>query len=493
MLARAADRWPHRTAVIDQDGRVTFAGLEDAVGRLAHRLRARLGGSGAVVGVSAQLSIDYVVAYYAVLRSGNVIAPLNPLLPGPMLAHNLSRVEAALVLATPEVAERLAQVRGQLPAGMLVTGLSEARGPGRPGAEPAILPERAPADPACVLFTSGTTGMPKAVVLSHHNITVNALQVAQAHRLGPETVSLVNLPTYHPMHLNPAILSGAVQVLCPVPDVGTAIGLAREHRATHYYSMPVWLMRLATHTGLVETRLPELRVIASGGSALPADAADLLTKHFEVPVLQGYGLAETSPLTHSDEPVLPLRGSVGFPVARTECMVTDLDSGAPQPPGRSGEVRVRGPQVMLGYVGEEPGSHLDADGWFATGDVGRMEPDGRLVLIDRIKDVFKRDNLLVSPGAIEKRLRAHPAVAECVVVDYPDKFAGAVAAAFVVPEPGFEDRQIDEIVAFANTEAPRYEHLEFVEVVEEIPRSAGGKVQRPYLRAEMLRRRRRGQ
>ncbi|NED82060.1 long-chain fatty acid--CoA ligase, partial [Streptomyces sp. SID11233] len=92
------------------------------------------------------------------------------------------------------------------------------------------------------------------------------------------------------------------------------------------------------------------------------------------------------------------------------------------------------------------GSHLDADGWFATGDVGRMEPDGRLVLIDRIKDVFKRDNLLVSPGAIEKRLRAHPAVAECVVVDYPDKFAGAVAAAFVVPEPGFEDRQIDEIV-----------------------------------------------
>lgn len=488
LLRAAAETWPDRVAVVTADESVTFAELDSAVDAFARYLGRRLGGTGSVVAVTSLLDIDFVVAYYAVLRSGNLVAPLNPLLPAPAIAHNLGTVRARLAIASPEVAERIARVRAELESLVDIVPLGEVRKLGGTGTAHVPVPADAP---ACVLFTSGTTGASKAVTLSHRNIAINAAQVAQAHELRSGSISAVNLPTYHPMHLNPAVLTGTTQVLCPVPDPIRPTELAREHGATHYYSMPAWLTRLATHPGLPATRIPTLRMIASGGSALPVDVAGLLSTHFQVPVFQGYGLAETSPLTHSDRPRTPARGSVGYPVASTQCVVVDLDTGETLPPGKPGEIRVRGPQVMLGYLGDEPGAHLDADGWFPTGDIGRLNPDGRLYLIDRIKDVFKRDNWLVSPAAIEQRLREHADVVECVVVDYPDKFTGAVATGFVVLRPGTPASLLDEITAFTNREAPPYEHLEFLEVVDEIPRSANGKIQRRHLREEMIRRRQR--
>lgn len=480
LLATAARRHPDRTAVIAAGRTVTFAELDAAVGRFARHLSRRLGAAGARVAVTSSLDIDFVVAYYGVLRSGNVVAPVNPLLPAPVIAHNLGSVAARLAVVSKRVAERVAQVRARLPELEDVLPLDDVTNLDGPEAARTEVPACAP---ACVLFTSGTTGAPKAVRLSHRNVTVNAAQVAQAHALSPDAVSVVNLPTYHPMHLNPAILAGATQVLCPEP--GGAVELAARHGATHYYSMPAWLIRLAA-TAPAENTVPSLRMIASGGSALPPDTAAALTGRFGIPVFQGYGLAETSPLTHSDRYDAPVAGSVGFPVAGTECDVVDPDTGARLPAGEPGEVRVRGPQVMLGYHGYPPGDHLDPDGWFRTGDIGRLDPDGRLVLVDRIKDVFKRDNWLVSPSAIERRLRAHPGVADCVVVDVADPVAGAVAGAFVVPRAPASEA---DIIAFANREAPEYEYVECIETLTEIPRSANGKVLRRELREEMARRR----
>ncbi|MGV9297624.1 class I adenylate-forming enzyme family protein [Amycolatopsis sp. NPDC003676] len=478
LLAEAARRWPDRPAIVAGDRTATFAELDAAADRFSRCLGDRLGSAGAAVAVTSSLDIDFAVAYYGVLRSGNVVAPLNPLLPPPVIAHNLASVSARLAVVSPEVAERIAQVRAQLPDLEDVLPLSDVA---TFGGE-AVAAEIAADAPACLLFTSGTTGAPKAVRLSHRNITINAAQVRQAHHLGPDAVCVVNLPTYHPMHLNPALLAGATQILCPRPS--GAVELAIRYGATHFYSMPAWLTRLAATD--TDTAVPSLRMIASGGSALPSDAAETLTVRFGTPVFQGYGLAETSPLTHSDRPDAPVTGSVGFPVAGTECDVVDTGTGARLAAGEAGEVRVRGPQVMLGYHGRPDGEHLEAGGWFRTGDIGRISEDGRLVLVDRIKDVFKRDNWLVSPSAIERRLRAHGEVEDCVVVDVADRVAGAVAAAFVVLRAPAAEA---DLIAFANREAPAYEHLEFVEVLTEIPRSANGKVQRKELRAEMARRR----
>jgi long-chain acyl-CoA synthetase len=286
------------------------------------------------------------------------------------------------------------------------------------------------------------------------------------------------------MHMNSAIAAGALQVLCHGPDFADAVATAHRHAATHLYSLPVRLIRGAEN--LSGLRLPPGCAIGSGGSALPARVARKLSEHFDVPVFQGYGLAETSPLTHSEGPEQPAPGSVGHPVPGTECRIVDLDSGAPLGPDGVGEVQVRGPQVMLGYLRADGTLDrtgiIDADGWLSTGDVGRLDPAGRLFLVDRIKDVFKCDNWLVAPSEIEAVAEGHPAVREAVAFDVPDEFSGAVAAAYVVLTGG----DAATVESYVNDRVPYYQRLRRTVAVDAIPRSPNGKVQRRELRYAMI-------
>jgi long-chain acyl-CoA synthetase len=247
------------------------------------------------------------------------------------------------------------------------------------------------------------------------------------------------------------------------------------------------LSRLAADPGLGAARIPTLRAILSGGSALPVPATERLAAHFGVPVVQGYGLAEASPQTHFDDMDAPRPGSCGRPAAGTESRIVHVDTRAVQPVGELGELQVRGPQLMLGYLGDEPGSHLDEDGWFATGDVGYTDAEGRLFVVDRIKDVFKCDNFLVTPTEVERTLLRHPAIADCVVLDYPDQLSGAVAYALVVaPGPKADTAAAIDLV---NRDMPYYQQVRYAEVVERIPRSPNGKVQRKALREAVYGRR----
>jgi long-chain acyl-CoA synthetase len=308
---------------------------------------------------------------------------------------------------------------------------------------------------------------------------------------------LNHLPTFHPMHLNSGILAGATQVLCDVPEAAESVRLANRYGASHYYSLPVRLAAMAGSSELAGLRLETVRVIASGGSALPAAAAETLSEHFGIPVIQGYGLAETSPLTHSDTPADWLPGTVGRPVAETECRIVEVSSRKVLGTGEVGEVQVRGPQLMLGYLEKSTAPAVDEDGWLSTGDVGRVADDGRLVLTDRLKDVFKRDNWLVSPTAVEHALQRCPEVRECVVVDHPDPSCGAVATAFVVLTGRAADfaggpsasadlpAVVRRLTAEVNATLPYYQQLEHIEVVDSIPRSPNGKIPRRELRSRM--------
>ncbi len=497
MLSDSAACHPDRVAIRSGPLALDYATLDGMATRCANGLRRIVARPGSVVALTSLLSPDFVVGYYGILRAGNVAAPVNPYLQPEQLAHVLGNSGAEVALVDVRTAGRIQAVRDRLPRLREVVLIGApgdgeertlasllAEDDGAAGRPPA--PRVRPDDLACLHFTSGTTGAPKTVMLSHRNVTANAVQIADAHRLGGGSVAVNHLPTFHPMHMNSAIAAGAAQILCTEPDTADSVRTANRYGASHYYSMPMRLTALADSPHLPELRFETVRMIASGGSALAPAAARRLSEHFGIPVVQGYGLAETSPLTHSDDPADWRPGSVGRPVAGTEARVVDVDGRRPLPPGSVGEVQVRGPQVMLGYLGETTASCVDAEGWLSTGDVGQIDATGRLTLVDRIKDVFKRDNWLVSPTSVERVLIRHPAVRDCVVVDHPDPLHGAVATAFMVRADG-DDTPVRAIAAEANESMPYYQSIEHIEVVESVPRSPNGKVPRTELRARMAR------
>lgn len=500
LLTEAAAAAPGRTALIHGADRVTYGELDRRVTAAAVALRALLPGTGATVAVASVLHPDFAAAYYAAARAGHVAAVVNPLLREEDLLHVLTLSGARLAFVDAALYERLAAVRDRLPGLEQVVLIGDGTREGLTGLREVVdgapaggLPPEVPADPddvVCVQFTSGTTGRPKAVRLTHRNLTVNADQIAVAHRLTGTSVTVNHLPTFHPMHLNSAVRAAATQVLCTGPEPHHAVAAANQHAATHLYSLPVRLARLAAAPNLEELGLRTVTRIASGGSGLPVAAAARLTERFGIPVFQGYGLAETSPLTHSDDPDRPLHGSVGRPVAGTECRVVDVESRAVLPAGSVGEVQLRGPQVMKGYLGGPDGTGLEPDGWLTTGDVGRIDDEGRLFLVDRLKDVFKCDNFLVAPSEVEQVLGRHPLVREAVVVDLPDEFSGAVAGALLVLDPSVTadrtEQAVAEAMAFVGDRLPYYQHIRHARAVEAIPRSGNGKIQRRLLRERLL-------
>lgn len=500
LVASAAESHPSRPAVVAADGELTFAQLNTRVSAFASALQQDVAGPGDVVALASPLHPDFVVAFHGILRAGAVVAPINPFMREGDLQHLLATSRARAAVLTPALLAQLLPVRALLPdlrtVILIAPGAATATGHdlGFPelverhlGAEPARRPCDDPDGVAAVLFTSGTTGPAKGVLLTRRNLLANAAHVVGAHRLGADSVVLNFLPKYHLLHLNSALYAGATQVLHAADGIAESVDLANRARATHYYTIPMRLARLASEPALSGLRLDTVRMIASGGSALAPSVATALSRQFGVPVFQGYGLAETSSMTHSDGPEAPKPGSVGPVLPDTECRIVALDSGAVLTDGTDGEVQVRGPQVMKGYVaGSATGSGLDADGWLATGDVGHVDGDGYLFLVDRIKDVFKCDNFLVSPSEIEQALAAHPAVRECLVVDVPDEFSGAVAAAFVAVAPeAATPEAVAGIVTEVNSRQPYYKHLRHVEVVTRIPRVPIGKPDRKRGRADM--------
>ncbi|MFD8416645.1 class I adenylate-forming enzyme family protein [Streptomyces sp. NPDC059650] len=510
LLRRAAVRDPAGCAVRTAADEVSFAELDDRADRYAAYLRHRIGRRGARVGVANVLDADFAAAYYGTVRSGNTVVLINPLIKEAGLVHVCATAEVEVALVPRETAELLVKAREQLPslAEIVVTDAPDgvvpadtlplavalaqaptaAHDPGRAGAEPADLD----AD-ACIQFTTGTTGLPRGVRLSHRNLVANAAQTARAHGLGSDSVTLNHLPLYHVMHLNSAVFAGARQVLCTDPAPQAALALAARTGATHFYGLPARLHRLAGAVGAggqgaggpARPAGLQLRAVLSGGTALAPAVARTLRDWLGVPVVQGYGMAELSPLAHSQDPASPVSGSVGTPVPGTECRIVDLVSRGPVDVYGTGEVQVRGPQLMSGYLGDASRAGVDADGWFSTGDVGYVNQDGALFLVDRIGDVFKYDNELVSPTAVERILAEDPRVADCIVVGWPDPVHGALVWAGIVlrdpTTPGPAD-VLEAIVTRANERLAPFEQIRRVEIVDSVPRTPVGKPERRALR-----------
>ena len=498
LLRSAAEAHPDRIAVRCAEFDRTYAQLDQRVDSCAAALQAGIAAPGDVVALASPLHPAFLIAFHGIIRAGCVVAPINPFMREGDLCHLLSSTGAKVAILTPPLLGQLAAIRDQLPELRTVIVLGPPTGPApevralmelmaeHEGEAPAPRTGFDPDDVACLQFTSGTTGAPKAARLTHRNLMANAAHVSYAHELTDGSVVLNFMPKYHLLHMNSALRARATQVLHAADGIPESVAAADAAGATHYYTIPMRLARLAASPEFPGLRFSTVRMIASGGSALSPNVAAALTRQFGIPVFQGYGLAETSSLTHSGGPSAHRPGSVGRAVQDTEYRIVDLDTGAVLGTGGRGELQVRGPQLMKGYV-NRPGSGdgFTADGWLATGDVGRVDEDGFLFLVDRIKDVFKCDNFLVSPSEIEHVLARQPGVRDCLVVDVPDEFSGAVAAAQIVLVPGQEPGKVQEIVDAVNALHPHYQHLRHVEVVSEIPRAPMGKVDRKRARAAL--------
>jgi long-chain acyl-CoA synthetase len=497
-LVRSAAVFPNDVAIVCGSSSFTWATLDAAANRLAHGLRARGIGRGDRVALACPNLPAFVIAYYAVLKLGAILVPINILLKAGEIAYHLRDSGARALICFEGSAELPLGVEGraafaQVPECTLFVAI----GRGEPGEEtieslsqgqPARIDtlECAPGDTAVILYTSGTTGTPKGAELSHSNLCMNALASVAMTHLNSHDVSLVALPLFHSfgqsVQMNAVAASAGTMVLLPRFDPEAAMHAMTDHSVTVFCGVPTMYIALLNHDWRGPDLATTLRVGVSGGAALPVAVLRAFEQRFGVVILEGYGLSETSPVAtfnHFDSKRVP--GSIGVPIMGTEVGIMG-DNGELLGDDQPGEIVVRGHNVMKGYWGRpEATAQSIRDGWFHTGDIGKRDADGNHYIVDRLKDMVIRGGFNVYPREIEEVLMQHPAVAMVAVVGVPHEVHGEEIKAVVLPKPGIPV-DADEIVSWCRERMAAYKYPRIVELVATLPMTATGKILKRELR-----------
>ncbi len=466
---------------------LTNADLQRAASRLAHGLR-RLGvGPGDRVAVLLPNCPEVLESYAAILKLGAVVVPILFLLSPEEVGRILAHAGPQVAITSPDLAWKLESwggrrvlVDGEAPGAVPYAEL----GRGQPETFPAV--DRAPDDLAVLLYTAGTTGQPKGVALSHGNLVANARSVASLYELDRERWALAVLPLSHSYGLtlmNAGALLGTRAVLLRWFEPGLVLETIQRYRVQQMSGVPTMFVHLLRYPDAERFDTSSVRVWGSGAAPLPLEIVEPFERRFGGVLLEGYGLTEAAPVVaaHRLSGVRKL-GSVGPPVPDVEVRVVD-EAGRPLPAGEVGEVCVRGPNVMLGYYGmPEETARVLRDGWLHTGDMGRLDADGYLYLVERKKDLILRGGFNIYPREVEAVLEAHPAVAEAAVVGVPDLLMGEEVCAFVVLREGVRVTAA-ELVAWCERRLARFKCPKQVRFVDRLPRSPIGKVLRKELRA----------
>lgn len=488
-LASVIESHPgEKVALFFEGEEITYEELRRRVGALRGEL-ARAGvGQGAPVALCFSSSPAFVVSYLAVLASGAVAVPLNPLSPPAELARELAVVGAELVLASvsPEGLEGSDTSLVLLEADGRLTKSAESEPPG-----PAV--DLAPAAPAVYLFTSGTAGAPKPAVLTHQNLLSNIEQVEMRVGLAaqPDDVGLLALPAFHILGLNAVLgvilYAGGGLVILERFEPGRLLESCARHRVTLLVGVPQMFAALAGFADAKGDELASLRLACSGGAPLPPEVAAAFADRFKHPIHQGYGLTEAAPTVTFPDLSAPCRpSSVGVPLPGVELRIVD-EAGEGVEIGEPGEILVRGPNVFAGYLGDEAATRaaLDPGGWLHTGDLGVFSEDGTVTIVDRQKDLVIVSGFNVFPGEVEEVLAAHEAVAEAAVVGVGSEETGEQVVAYAVlteaarhPESGEPLVSESELIAHCGTHLARYKCPRRVNFVHQLPKGLQGKVLR---------------
>ena len=479
-LTESAAQHPDRPAVRHNDRVLTYAALDEASSRVASLLAARRISPGQPVGLMLPNIPEFAIVYYGILRAGGVVVPMNPLLKGREVAYYLYDSGAGLLFATPasephaSAGARAAGVDTVLVDDGFAALLDEHR--------PSLgLVARADDDLAVLLYTSGTTGQPKGAQLTHANLRHNAFVTATTlFGLGPDDVVMGCLPLFHAFGqtcaLNAATCSGASITLLPRFDPTTALKVMERDRVTIFEGVPTMFAALVQHSDRAAPDTSALRLGVSGGAALPVQVLQEFEEAFGAPILEGYGLSETSPVASFNHPDRPRKaGSIGTPVAGVEMRLLD-DDGQDVGPGEVGEIAIRGHNVMRGYHNRADATReAIPDGWFRTGDLARRDEDGYFFIVDRKKDLIIRGGYNVYPREIEEVLYQHPAVAEAAVVGIPHPSLGEEVGAAVALRG---DATADDIRDFVKSQVAAYKYPRRVWIVDALPKGPTGKILR---------------
>jgi acyl-CoA synthetase (AMP-forming)/AMP-acid ligase II len=492
VLAGVGDH-PDRMAIIDgPTGRsYTYAQLDGMIRSFAGGLAARGFGKGDVLAIIAPNIPEYAVVFHGATMTGGTVTTVNPTYGAEEIAYQLSDAKASIAITIgmflPAVADaaRTAGVADVLTFDAVDGAEQFTSLFGEPfSGEVALDPAE---DVAVLPYSSGTTGMPKGVMLTHRNLVANILQTQAGSALGDDEVVIAVLPFFHiygmQVLMNGVLQHGATLVTMPRFDLEQFLTLVAEHKVTRAFVVPPIVLALAKHPMVDDHDLSSLKQVVSGAAPLGADLAQAATDRIGTEVVQGYGLTETSPVTNLTPLGESRPGTVGVLVPNLECRIVDPISGEDQGPGGEGEVWYRGPNVMKGYLGrtEETGAMLDAEGWLHTGDVGVVDDEGYLSITDRLKELIKYKGFQVPPAELEALLVTHPEIADAAVIGVPDEEAGELPKAFVVRAPGSE-LTAEDVQAFTAEHLATYKQVRQVEFIDEVPKSLSGKILRRELR-----------
>ncbi|MFC4119796.1 long-chain-fatty-acid--CoA ligase [Nonomuraea zeae] len=488
ILRESAKAEPGKPAIRHDGGAMSYAELDALSDAVAEGLAARGIRPGQAVGLQLPNIPEFVVAYFGILKAGAVVVPLNPLLKAREVAYCLGNSRAGALITWSALAEEA--IKGAAEEGVTDVFAVGAPCPAaapftdllKPAADRRPITPREGCDTAAIVFTSGTTGVPKGAELTHIQLYMNADIPGRLFDVRPDDVVLTILPMFHVFGLS-SILDVSVRFGCtlslvPRFDAGAALEAIERDRVTIFEGVPTMFVAVLEHPELGRYDTSSLRVAISGGAAIPAHVLDAFEQRFGVIVLEGYGLTETASTTTFNISADERRAySVGKPIWGTETQVWD-EQGRRLPPGREhvGELVTRGFHVMKGYHDQLAATaEAMAGGWLHTGDLGYVDEDGFFFIIDRKKELIIRGGYNIYPREVEEILYNHPAVAEAAVVGVPDARLGEEVAAYVSLKPGRKATE-PELIAHCRDRLAAYKYPRHIEIRDALPKTANGKI-----------------
>ena len=495
VLAGAAALGDKPALVDGPTGRtITYAQLDQLARTLAGGLVAAGFGPGKVLALMAPNLPEYAVVFHGTALAGGALTTINPTYTEREVHHQLidagatSLVTIAMFLETAKAAIvgtpiSTIHVIGDVPegAGDAVRPLTELL-----GAPIEQVPVQ-PGDLAVLPYSSGTTGISKGVMLTHRNLVANIEQVLVPAELKDDDVLIAVLPFFHiygmQVLMNCGLRAGATIITMPRFDLEQFLALHQEHAVTRSFVAPPIVVALAKHPIVDKYDLSALQQVFSGAAPLSAELAIEAGNRLDCEVVQGYGMTEMSPVSHLTPPGWFKPGSVGVTAPNTLSKIVDPVTNSEVGVGETGELCVQGPQMMAGYLNNPAAtaSTIDPEGWLHTGDIARVDEDGHVYIVDRLKELIKYKGFQVPPAELEALLLTHPAVADAAVVGLPDDEAGEIPVAHVVLKPGATATP-EEIAAFVAERVAHYKQVRQVHIEEAIPKSASGKILRRVLR-----------
>lgn len=476
-LLDAAQRDPEHIALRLDGDAFSYADLDDLASRVAGWLREQGVEPGDPVGLMLPNVLTFPVLYYGILRAGGTVVPMNPLLKAREVQHYLGDSGAELIFAWhASLPEARAGAEAVGARAVEVGPATTAEIGSWPVAD--VVVDRADQDTAVILYTSGTTGTPKGAELTHANMRRNAEASRDLFDGSADDVIMGCLPLFHAFGqtcaMNVAVLLGATLTLVPRFDPTLALKIIERDRVTIFEGVPtMYVAMLAAGGAVADTST--LRLCSSGGAALPAEVLKSFHDTFGAYVLEGYGLSETSPVASFNHPGDTRANSIGKPIAGVAMKVVD-EAGNELPTGEVGEIVIQGHNVMKGYW-KRPEATAEAirDGWFHTGDMGRVDEDGFFSIVDRKKELIIRGGFNVYPREIEEVLYEHPAVFEAAVIGVPHPTHGEEVAAAVALKPG-STTTAEEIRDYVKARVAAYKYPRHVWLVDALPKGATGKI-----------------